>query len=439
MQSRRNIDAASAALFERALKVMPGGSTRSTIFVPPFPPYAAEGKGAYVTDIDGQRYLDFANNFFSLIHGHAHPAVVEVIRCQAARGASFGLPTEAEVRLAEHLAARSPILQSIRFANTGGEAVMIAIKGARAYSGRPGIAKIEGGYHGAYDHVEVSLDSSPANWGEGAPAANAYAKGTPPSVLADTLVLPFNDATTTAALLEANASRIGAVIFDPLPYRVGLVPATAEFLRALRETTRRFNMVLIADEIICFRLHHGGAHALFGYEPDMVTLGKIIGGGLPVGAVAGKREIMEVYNSRAGKAAVPHGGTFTANPITLAAGLASMELLTPDAYGRLNALGERLRRGVRDVIAETGIKAQVAGLGSLFRIHMTDRPIRDYRSAYPRSDEAERTKSLYGYCRDNGILLTSTGAGALSTPMDEREIDRFVDVFRDWAKDRHRA
>lgn len=434
--ARRNSTVRSQALFERALQVMPGGSTRATIFYHPHPPYAAHGEGSRIVDVDGNLIVDFTNNFFSAIHGHANPGIVAAITEAAARGVSFGLPTEIEVDLAEHICARSPAFETIRFSNSGSEAVLSAIKVARAYTGRPAVAKIEGAYHGSYDHVEVSLDSKPGNWGDAAPAGVKYARGTPDAVVGDTVVIPFNDVEGAVRILEANGDRIAGLLFDPLPSRVGMVGADAEYAAALREATRRLGIVLILDEIVCFRLSHGGAHPLWALEPDLVALGKIIGGGLPIGAVAGRREIMEMFDVRPGKAAVPHGGTFTANPVTMAAGLAGLRQLDQAAYGHLNALGDRLRVRVAEAIGRTGIPAQVTGMGSLFRIHPHDRPIRDYRSAYATDGEKALMARLHPWLVEAGYLVTPNLSGALSTPMTTADIDGLAETVAEgfaWA------
>lgn len=429
--ARRNSTAASAALYNRALKVMPGGNTRLTYVMHPFAPYAARGAGARVHDVDGNTYLDFGNNFFSLIHGHAHPQVLAAIAEAMARGTSFGLPTEAEVLLAEEICGRSPLLEQIRFVNSGTEAVLTAVKAARAFTGRPKVAKMEGAYHGGYDHTEVSLDSSPANWGKGEPASVPYDIGTPQAVLTDTVVLPFNDIETTARLIERNAASLAAVILDPMPSRIGFVTGRPDYLAALRALTRKHGIVLIADEIITFRLAPGGAHSIMGIEPDLVTLGKVIGGGLPVGAIAGRAEVMDVFNWRMGKPRVSASGTFSANPLTMVAGLASLRMLTPAAYGRLEVLGERLRLGVAALFEKTGMPGQVLGAGSLFRLHPHDRPIHDYRSAYPTDAEKTWVAALHRGLIDRGILVTANLSGALSTPMGEAEVDAFLDALGD--------
>ncbi|MBK1658537.1 aspartate aminotransferase family protein [Paracraurococcus ruber] len=419
--------AASAGLYQRARRIMPGGATRVTIWWPPHPPYAVSGQGCRVTDADGRVFLDFSNNFFSLIHGHAHPAIVAAVQAQAARGMAFGLPTQLDVELAEAICGRGvPGLSQIRFCNSGSEAVMFAIKAARAATGRPKIAKMEGGYHGAYDHVEVSYDSGPANWGApDAPARNAYTKGTPPGVLADTVVLPFNDLPASLALIEAHARDLAAVVLDPIPSRVGMVPGTPDYLQGLQAACRRHGILLILDEIICFRLHPQGAQTLFGLQPDFTTLGKIIGGGQPVGAVAGTRDAMAVFDASMGRPVVPHGGTFSANPITMAAGIASLRLLDAAAHRHLDVLGEAVRDRMRAAIAAAGVPGQVTGMGSLFRLHLHDRPIRTYRDAYPTQAESARQSALFGFLLAHGILTTPNISGALSTPMTAAEVEEF--------------
>src|SRR5215468_9840628 len=317
-------DSRSAALWARAQHVMPGGNTRTTVHMAPYPPYAASGAGCWITDVEGDRRLDCLNNYTALIHGHAHPAIVEAASHRLARGTSFPLPTPEEIELAAALAERLPSAEHVRFTNSGSEAVMMAIKGARAHTRRPRIAKFEGAYHGSYDYAEVSLSSTPESWGTlAAPSSTAYSRGTPPAVLDDVVVLPFNHPEHAVARTQQEAGSLAAVVIDPVPNRVGLMPARCDFLEAMREVTRAHGIVLIFDEVISFRVGYHGAQGAFGVVPDMTTLGKIIGGGFPVGAIAGRADAMAVFDpTRGGPPAAPHGGTFNANPVTMAAGLA---------------------------------------------------------------------------------------------------------------------
>src|SRR5258705_13797351 len=212
----------SAALFAQAQGVMPGGNSRTTVYMAPYPPYAASGEDCWVTDVEGDRRLDCLNNYTALIHGHTHPAIVEVATRRLAQGASFPMPTPEEIDLAALLCERLPSAERVRFTNSGSEAVMIALKGARAFTSRPKIAKFEGAYHGSYDYAEVSLASTPDNWGsQAAPASTAYSRGTPPAVLEDVVVLPFNHTEQTVARIEREAGHLAAVLVDPMPNRVG--------------------------------------------------------------------------------------------------------------------------------------------------------------------------------------------------------------------------
>jgi glutamate-1-semialdehyde 2,1-aminomutase len=341
------------------------------------------------------------------------------------------MPTPEEIDLAALLCERVPSAERVRFTNSGSEAVMIAVKGARAFTGRPKIAKFEGAYHGSYDYVEVSLGSTPETWGSlAAPASTAYSQGTPPAVLEDVVVLPFNHTEQAVARIEREASRLAAVVVDPVPNRVGLVPARTEFLQALRAVTKAHGIVLIFDEVISFRAGYHGAQGVLGVTPDMTTLGKIIGGGFPVGAVAGRADVMAVFDpTRGGPPPAPHGGTFNANPVTMAAGLAAMRLLTPDAYARLADLGAKLRASLDDCFKQTGIPGRVTGLGSLFRLHAVDRELSDYRSTRATTVESERLVRLVRRLMEHGVLMSITGLGCLSTPMGDAELEGLVETF----------
>src|SRR5215831_914757 len=248
----------SKSLYDRAIISLPGGNTRTTVYIKPYPIYAARGAGCRVWDVDGNEFIDCINNFTSLIHGHANSSLVEAAARQLALGSAFGMPTESEIDLAELLAARLPSIDQVRFANSGTEAVMIALKAARAFTGRPKIAKCEGAYHGSYDYAEVSLDPTPAAWGGNAPVSVAYAKGTPTNVLADVVTIPFNDIEGATSLIRAHGHELACVLVDPMPNRAGLVPADKAYLEALRDVTREIGALLVFDEVITFRLGFHG-------------------------------------------------------------------------------------------------------------------------------------------------------------------------------------
>lgn len=412
----------SHALHQRARKSLPGGNTRTTVFMKPWPIYAARGEGCRVIDVDGVARIDCINNFTALIHGHAHPVVTQAACRQVALGTAFGLPTESEIDLAELLVDRLPAAEQIRFTNSGTEAVMMALKAARAFTGRTKIAKCEGAYHGSYDHAEVSLDPGPRDWGGNAPVSVAYARGTPPAVLADTIAIPFNDTDAAVSLIREHGAELACVLVDPMPNRAGLAPADRAYLHALREVTHEVGALMVLDEVITFRLGYHGAQGLWDIAPDLTTLGKIIGGGFPVGAVAGRAEVMAVFDPSAGKPALPHGGTFSANPVTMRAGQAAMELLDPAAFARLDAIGERVREGIAAAFRRHGLPGGPVGLGSLMKVHFADRPVRDYRSAYPTPQEAARLAAFHLALLNEGVLTAGYGLMALSTPMTDDDV-----------------
>ncbi|VAW00551.1 Hypothetical, similar to Glutamate-1-semialdehyde aminotransferase, partial [hydrothermal vent metagenome] len=250
----------SAALYERALRVLPGGVSRNTVLRKPHPLYVDHGSGFRVTDIEGVERIDFANNMASLIHGHAHRAIIEAVTEQMSKGTAFTLATEVEIRYAEHLTQRNDGFEKIRFVNSGTEAVMASVKASRAFTGRSKIAKVEGAYHGVYDYAEVSQTSNPANWGNASePVGVPVAYGTPSAVLADVVVIPFNDPQRAVAILDEHRGELACVLIDLMPHRVGLSPAEPAFVTALREWTEADGSLLVFDEVITFRSEYGGA------------------------------------------------------------------------------------------------------------------------------------------------------------------------------------
>jgi glutamate-1-semialdehyde 2,1-aminomutase len=418
----------SAELYARAQAVMPGGNTRTTVFAAPYPAYMASAQGATVTDVDGQSRLDFVNNYTALIHGHAHPAIVEAVARQLSIGTAVSFPTETEIRLAELLVDRVDSIDHIRFTNSGSEAVMMAIQGARAFTGRSKIAKFEGCYHGSYDYAEISVGPALEAAGDAsAPRSVPESAGVTPSAADEVVVMPFNDVEAVERIVAQNARDLAAVIVDPLPHRSGFVDPIDDFLPKLRQITRAHDVLLISDEIISFRIGYNGPQRRFGYEADLTTLAKIIGGGFPVGAFGGRAEVMAVFDPRTKARRVAHGGTFNANPITMVAGHAAMEMMTAAEYQRLDVLGQRVRTGLADVMETRGVSWQVAGQASLFKLHPHPRPVVDYRSGMPTRAEQAAAEAFYLAMLGEGFVLTPDLCGALSTAMTEREIDALVD------------
>lgn len=421
----------SASLYERALQILPGGVSRNAALQDPHPLYVERGEGCRITDVEGVTRIDFANNMASLIHGHADPDVVGGVIEQLRRGTAFNAATEVEIRCAEHLRSRNPGFEKMRFVNSGTEAVMVGIKVARAFTGRPMIAKAEGAYHGGYDYVEVSQAPSPANWGSlDAPARVPLVKGTPQSVMDETIVFPFNDIDRTIALLDREKNKLACVVIDLMPHRIGLNPADPAYVAALRDWTKRNGVLLLIDEVITFRSCYGGLQEQYGIAPDLTALGKMIGGGFPIGAIAGRAEVMDVLNPRSPRYVFPHSGTFSANPISVGAGLIAMEKFDRSEVDRVNGMARRAIKRVEDAIRQTGARASVTGAGSLFRVHLKPTPPRDYRDAYLSPEENKRLKALLTHMHDEGIILINSCSAAISTPMTEREIDKLIAAFR---------
>jgi glutamate-1-semialdehyde 2,1-aminomutase len=420
----------SAALYQRALKVMPGGCSRNTVLRKPHPLYAERGEGCYVTDIEGVKRIDFANNMASLIHGHAHPQVIAAVTEQLQKGTAFTLATEAEIRYAEYLCSRNTGFDKIRFVNSGTEAVMSCLKAARAYTGRAKIAKVEGAYHGLYDYAEVSQTSKPDNWGElEKPASVPVAYGTPASALDDVVVIPFNDPERAIAILDKQANELACVLLDLMPHRVGLLPASQEFVSALHQWTRDNGALLVYDEVITFRCKYGGAQEWYDVRPDLSAMGKMIGGGFPVGALAGRGEVMDVMDPLADKILFPHSGTFSANPITMTAGRVAMELFDEAAVTQLNQLADYARTGIAEAISIADVPACVTGDSSMFRVHMKAEAPLNYRTAFVTSEQAKLTKVLLDHLFDNGIMIINTCSGVLSTSMTKNEIDMLTEAM----------
>ena len=394
---------ASRVLFERALDVLPGGNTRTTIYHEPYPVYLATGEGCRVTDVDGAERIDFISNYTSLILGHCHPRVVEAVQRQAAKLMSAAAPNELEIELAERIRERLPSVERIRFANSGTEGTMLAFRAARAFTGRTKVATFAGGYHGSHDYA-ASIPPDSAH----APGA----RGIPPAVAETVVVCPFDDIEGTRAALEPHLGDVAAVIIEPVLGAGGVQPASPEFLRFLRDLTRDAGALLVFDEVISFRVGYHGAQGELGIAPDLTTLGKIIGGGLPVGACGGREDVMACFDPRRDDR-IGHGGTFNANPLTMAAGLVTLAEMTPERYGEIEALAADLQRKVEAVLRETGTSGAVTRAGSLFHVHVGD------------------PESLHLALLNHGILSTQRGMGCVSVPMTTAEVDAYVDATRD--------
>ncbi len=377
--------------------LLPGGYGRSTFAVGPRTPMAVRGEGCYIEDDGGRRLIDLNNNFTALIHGHAHPAIHEAAVRAMGDGMAFGLPNMLEIDHARLMLDRLRYVDQIRYTNSGTEAVMLAIRVARTVTGRDGIVFVRKAYHG---HSDVAL----------IPGGDNSRRGVPAAVINDTVEVPVNDIDELTETFDRWDGKVAAVIIDPMPNRAGLVPVNSEFWHAARALCDRSGALLISDEVIGLRLAYAGAAMNLGVAPDLIAMGKIIGGGTPVGALAGRADVMAALDPL--NAGLEHGGTYSGNPVTMAAGLVGMRLYDGAAVDRLNALGERLRNRLAGIIEPHGW--HVRGGGSLFR-------------PYPDGSSPEATRdahtALWWATYDRGVLLTQNCQGALSTPMTEAIVD----------------
>ncbi len=382
----------SRDLHARAQAALPGGDTRTVTYFAPFPTYIDRGSGCRLYDADGHTLLDLIGNYTSIIWGHAHPRIVEAVRAQVARGTGFAAPTESQATLGEMLCERLPSIERIRFANSGTEAAMHAIRAARAFTGRSTIVKMEGGYHGGYDAGDV-------------------------------VDVPFNDAAAIDAILRAHRGEIAAVIVEPIPGAIGTIPPHDGYLTLLRKITEELGIVLIFDEVIAFRTGYHGAQGRYGVRPDLTVLGKIIGGGFPVGAFGGRAEIMRLFDpGRPG--ALVQSGTFNANPVTVAAGIAGLELLTEAEFERINRLGDDLRRGITTLFERAAVPARVTGVGSLLTVLFTDREIVNYRDAA--TADRDLNTAFHLAWLNEGLFCAPRGMMALSLAMTGKEVDEAI-------------
>ena len=421
----------SEEIYKQACNILPGGVSRNTIFRKPHPYYVAKASGCYVNDIDGIQRIDFANNMASLIHGHANPQIVNAVTEQLQKGTAYTMATEAEVKFAQLLCDRIPSFEKIRFVNSGTEAVMTMIKASRAYTGKAKIAKAEGAYHGTYDFAEISQTANPSNWGDiNKPNSVPLANGTPQGVLNDVIIFPYNDIERTISILDQHADEIACVLIDPVPHRVGLLQGTNEFMKALYKWTRKNGALLVFDEVVTLRINYSGAQENYSVKPDLTAIGKMIGGGFPVGALAGRADIMKVLDPSESKLLFPHSGTFSANPITMTAGRVAMELFNEDAVLKLNALTQKAINQIKEAIKIADVPVSLTGAGSMFRIHLTDTPPTTYREAYQTKETTTLIKKILDYFFINEkIMMVNTCTCMFSTALTQKEVDMLAEAM----------
>ena len=366
----------SSELFEKAKKLIPGGVNSPVRAFPPYPFFTKKAKGSHIWDVDGNEYIDYCMGYGPLILGHAHPSVIEAVKGQLEDGTLYGTPTEQEVELAELVCKAVPCADMLRLVNTGTEATMSAIRVARGYTGKKKIVKFEGCYHGAHDYVLVKAGSGATTFG----MPNSL--GIPEETTRNTLVVPYNDLESLERTINREGDEIAAVIIEPVVGNAGVILPKKGYLKSIRELTEENGIVLIFDEVITgFRLAFGGAQEYYGVMPDMVTLGKIMGGGFPLAAFGGKREIMQMV-APTGK--VYQAGTFSGNPISVTAGLATLKTIRSNGsafYRELELKSKRISAAMRDLAEDHDLPVQVNDVASMFQVFFSDNEVYDYESA----------------------------------------------------------
>ena len=419
----------SETLFKEAVNLMPGGvnsPVRAFGSVGMTPRFIASAEGSHMTDVDGNRYLDFVGSWGPMILGHGNEMVLEKVAEACKKGLSFGAATEAEVDMARLICEMVPSMEMVRMVNSGTEAVMSAIRAARGYTGRNKIIKFEGCYHGHSDAMLVKAGSGVMT--AGVPDSS----GVPSGATEDTLLAVYNDLEGVEQLFNTWEKEIAAVIVEPVGANMGVVPPKAGFLEGLRKLCTENGSLLIFDEVITgFRLSKAGAQEYFGIQSDLTTYGKIIGGGMPVGAYGGKREIMEVV-SPVGQ--VYQAGTLSGNPVAMAAGLAQLHYLNehPEVYTHLNALGEKLYGGMEKMCGELQLPYQVNHVGSLGSLFFTDQPVVDYTSA--KTSDTKKFAEYFRYMLGNGVYIASSQFEAMfiSDAHTDEEIQHTLNIMHNY-------
>jgi glutamate-1-semialdehyde 2,1-aminomutase len=420
----------SEKLFAAASRILPGGvdsPVRAFKAVGATPIFDTRGRGAYLEDEDGHRYIDYVMSWGPLIHGHAPKGLVKALAAAAARGTSYGAPTELETRLAQRVAMLMPSIERLRFVSSGTEAAMSAIRLARAFTKRDKIVKFEGCYHGHADSFLVQAGSGAMTLGV------PTSPGVPAAVARDTLVARYNDLDSVERLFDQNRGQVAAIVVEPIAGNMGVVPPRDGFLDGLRRICTRAESLLVFDEVISgFRASAGGAQRVADIKPDLTCLGKIIGGGLPVGAYGGRAEVMELL---APSGPVYQAGTLSGNPLAMTAGLWSLAELSPGLYRHLGRLGSRLATGLADAARSAGVPLQVNAVGSLLTPFFTAQPVRDYASAAAADTTAYAT--FFRGMIDRGIYPPPSQFEAwfISGAHSESDIDKTVKAAREVFKE----
>jgi glutamate-1-semialdehyde 2,1-aminomutase len=414
----------SSALFDKANKVMPSGNARHTVFFKPRPFYVAKASGCKIVDVDGNELYDFVNNMGVLILGNNPPKVTEAAKTALEHGAGFGAPTELEIELAEMMCKAIPCAKKVRFTVSGTEATMTAIRAARALTGREKIAKFEGHYHGTHDYAQVGTRPTLDKAGPPhAPAAVPDSQGIPRAAVDSILVLPWNDLHACEALIKEHRNELAAVMLDPIANASGVIPPQGEFLKGLRECTEENDILLYFDEVVSgFRLAYGGAQEYYHVLPDIATYGKIIGGGFPVGALAGREDIMQLFGyTKVDEPKVRHLGTFNAHPVTMAAGIATLSELKPEVYEKINGYAQRIKAEIEALLLDMRIVGHVSAAGSfIYLIHFGIESMTNVRDAMRENKELAWQFAIGAIC--SGIYLTPVHSNNVSAAFSNEDI-----------------
>ena len=406
----------SAGLQGEAARWLPGGNTRTTLFHGPFPLRFVKGEGCRLRDADGHEYVDFVAEYTAGMFGHSHPAIRRAITSALDFGINIGGHTELEARLAAAVTSRFPAIETVRFTNSGTEGNLMNIQLARHVTKRNKVLVMRGGYHGGVLYFRHG--------------------GSPINAPFDFVLATYNDIEGTVAAIRANARDLACVILEPMFGSTGCIPATREFLAALREETRKAGALLVFDEVMTSRLAPGGLHSVHGIQPDLVTLGKYVGGGMSFGAFGGRADLMSVFDP-ARADGLPHAGTFNNNVLTMSAGIAAItEVLTPEACIAVNARGDRLRNRLNAIAREGGAKLQFTGIGSMMSLHFTDKPVRNEADADAGNQDLKEL--FYFDLLDRGVYMARRGMIILSLAQDEAAFARLEGAVEDFVKVRKR-
>lgn len=414
----------SQELFEESKKIIPGGVSSPVRAFKPYPFFVAKGEGSHIYDVDGNNYIDHCLAYGPLILGHADKTVVSDLTNQLTMGTAYGAPTENEIKLSREVINRIPSAEMVRFTNSGTEATMSAIRVARGFTKRDKIVKFEGAYHGAHDYCLVK-------GGSGA-ACLPDSLGIPVDTTKNTLTVPFNDEEALTELIEKEGENIACIIMEVVMGNIGCVEPKDGYLEFLRKITEENGIVLIFDEVITgFRLATGGAQEYYGVTPDMTTLGKIVGGGLPMGAFCGKKEIMELV---APNGPVYQAGTFSGNPISVQAGLSTLKQLNKDFYTNLNKKGEFLRSNIRDIVDELSLDISPVGLGSMFQIYFNPNEVTNYAEA--QESDSERFLVYFRQLLKEGVFIPPSQfeCNFISSAHEMEDLEKTANAIRESLK-----